>query len=65
MTTSVQRTNHLPPIDFIRTIELIHFETPRSGHLNSEQQTLMSPRRTLFNIKLPPKADSETTPTNS
>ena len=25
----------------------------------------MSPRRTLANTKLPPKADSETTPTNS
>ena len=30
-TTSVQRTAHLPPIDF--AIELIHFESPRSGHL--------------------------------
>ena len=30
-TTSLQRTAHLPPIDF--TIELIHFEPPRSGHL--------------------------------
>ena len=32
-TTSVQRTTHLPPIDF--TIELIHFEPPRSGHLST------------------------------
>ena len=32
-TTSVQRTAHLPPIDF--TIELIHFEPPRSGHLST------------------------------
>ena len=32
-TTSVQRTNHLPPVDF--TIELIHFEPPRSGHLST------------------------------
>ena len=31
-TTSVQRTAHLPPIDF--TIELIHYEPPRSGHLS-------------------------------
>ena len=31
--TSVQRTAHLPPIDF--TIELIHFEPPRSGHLST------------------------------
>ena len=29
--TSVQRTAHLPPIDF--TIELIYYEPPRSGHL--------------------------------
>ena len=26
-------TDHLPPIDF--TIELIHFEPPRSGHLST------------------------------
>ena len=32
-TTSVQRTAHLPPIDF--TIELIHFEPPRSRHLST------------------------------
>ena len=32
-TTSVQWTAHLPPIDF--TIELIHFEPPRSGHLST------------------------------
>ena len=32
-TTSVQRTAHLPLIDF--TIELIHFEPPRSGHLST------------------------------
>ena len=32
-TTSVQRTDHLPPIDF--TIELIHFEPPRNGHLST------------------------------
>ena len=31
----------------------------------SEKQTLMSPRHTLANTKLPPKMDSETTPTNS
>ena len=30
-TTSVQRTTHLPPIDF--TIELIHYDPLRSGHL--------------------------------
>ena len=33
--------------------------------LNSKQRTLMSPRHTLPNTKLPPKVDSETTPTNS
>ena len=32
-TTSLQRTAHLPPIDF--TIELIHYEPPRSGHLST------------------------------
>ena len=32
-TTFLQRTAHLPPIDF--TIELIHFEPPRSGHLST------------------------------
>ena len=32
-TTSLQRTAHLPPIDF--TIELINFEPPRSGHLST------------------------------
>ena len=32
-TTSLQRTAHLPPIDF--TIELIRFEPPRSGHLST------------------------------
>ena len=32
-TTSLQRTAYLPPIDF--TIELIHFEPPRSGHLST------------------------------
>ena len=32
-TTSVQRTTHLPPIDF--TIKLIHFEPPRSGHVST------------------------------
>ena len=53
-TTSVQRTDHLPPID-------------RTTNLNSEQRTLMSPRCTLIITKLPPKTDSETiaTPTNS
>ena len=30
--------------------------------LNSEQRTLISPRRTLANTKLPPKTDSEATP---
>ena len=30
-TTSLQRMAHLPQLDF--TIELIHFEPPRSGHL--------------------------------
>ena len=29
-TTSLQQTDHLPPTDF--TIDLIHFEPPRSGH---------------------------------
>ena len=33
LTISVQRTAYLPPIDF--TIELIHFEPPRSGHLST------------------------------
>ena len=32
-TTSLQRTVHLHPIYF--TIELIHFEPPRSGHLST------------------------------
>ena len=32
-TTSLQRTAHLPPIDF--TTELIHYEPPRSGHLST------------------------------
>ena len=31
--TSLQGTAHLPPIDF--TIELIHYEPPRSGHLST------------------------------
>ena len=31
--------------------------------LNSEQRTLTSPRRTLANTKLPPRTDSEITPT--
>ena len=30
--------------------------------LNSEQRTLVSPRRTQANTKLPPKTDSEATP---
>ena len=33
--------------------------------LNSEQWTLMNPRHTLASTKLPPKTDSETTPTNN
>ena len=61
-TTAVQRTTHLLPIDF--TIKLIHYEPPRRGHLNSEQRTLISPRCTFIaNTKLPPKTDSEATPT--
>ena len=40
-TTSLQQTDDLPPIDF--TIELVRFKPPGSGHLNSVQQTLMSP----------------------
>ena len=32
-TTSLQQTAHLPPID--STIELIHFEPPRSGHFST------------------------------
>ena len=32
-TTSLQRTDHLPLIDF--TIELLHFERPRSGDLST------------------------------
>ena len=32
-TTPLQQTAHLPPIDF--TIELIHYEPPRSGHLST------------------------------
>ena len=55
-TISVQRTAHLPPINF--TIELIHFEPPRSGHLNSEQRTLISPQVTGLAVKLLPKTDS-------
>ena len=57
-TTSVQRTAHLPPIDF--TIELIYkFRTSeKRTPLNSEQRTLISPQRTLANTKLPPKTDS-------
>ena len=50
-TTSVQRTDQMPPID--ASIEIIHFKPPRSGYpLNSEQWTLMGPRRTLTNKKL-------------
>ena len=41
-TTSVQRTGHLPPIDF--TIELT---SEKRTPLNSEQRTQISPRRTL------------------
>ena len=63
-TTSVQWIDHLTLIDF--TIELIHFKPPKKRTpLNSKQRTLMSPRHTLANTKLPPKVDSETTPTNS
>ena len=32
-------------------------------YLNSEQRTLIRPGRTLANTKLPPKTDSEATPT--
>ena len=60
-TTSVQRTANLPLIDF--TIELIHFESEKRTPLNSEQRTLIRPRRTLTNTKLPPKTDSKVTPT--
>ena len=60
-TTSVQRTAHLPPIAF--TIELIHYEPSRSGHLNSEQRILISHRLNLANTKLPPKMGGEATPT--
>ena len=61
-TASVQWMAHLSPIDF--TIELIHFEgSKKRTPLNSEQRTLISPRHTLANIKLPLKMDSEVTPT--
>ena len=57
-TTSVQRTVHLPPIDF--SIELNTFRTSeKRTPLNSDQRTLISPQRILANTKLPPKTDSE------
>ena len=63
-TTSVQRTDPLPPIDF--TIELIHFQTSKKQTpLNSIQRALIGPRLTLANAKIHPKTDSETTPTDS
>ena len=66
-TASVQRTDHLPLTDF--TIELIHFELLRSEHLSTpNNEHWWAPdngRHTLANTKLPPKVDSDTTPTNS
>ena len=44
--------------------ELIHFKPPRlEAILNSVQWTLIRPRLTLANTKLPPKTDTETTST--
>ena len=59
-TTSLQRTAHLTPIDF--TIDTFRTSEKRTP-LNSEQQTLIRPQRTLANTKLPPKTDSKATPT--
>ena len=52
-TTSVERTAHLPPVDF--TFQTSEKWTP----LNSEQRTLISSQCTLANTKLPPKTDSK------
>ena len=63
-TTSVQWDRSLATDWFYRstnTFQTSEKQTP----LNSVQWTLISPRLTLTNTKLPPKADSETTPTDS
>ena len=54
-TISVQRTDHLPPVDF--TTELIHFEPPRSRHLSTPNNGHLS----VPNIPqpIPLKMDSE------
>ena len=59
-TTSLQRTAHLPLIDF--TIELIHYEPPRSGHLSTPNNGHKSGPDVPW-PKLPPITDSEATPT--
>ena len=61
-TTSGQWEGCLHPFDF--TIELIHLEPPRSGHLSTLYNRHISPRLTLANTKLPSKTDSETMPTD-
>ena len=59
-TTSVQRTAHLPRLTHTTNI---FRTTEKQTPLNSKQWTLISPRRTLANTKLPPKMNSEVTPT--
>ena len=69
--------NNSGPRTLVRIVEVsviggVHFRrfhcnTLRTSEkrtpLNSEQWTLIRPRRTLANTKLPPKTDSEATPT--
>ena len=63
-TTSVQWDRSLATDWFYRSTNT--FQTSEKQiPLNSVQWTVISPRLTLTNTKLPPKADGETTPTDS
>ena len=60
-TTSLQRTYHLPLIDFTIYRTNTFRTTEKQTPLNSVQRTLMSSRLTLANTKLLSETDSETT----
>ena len=59
-TTSVQRTNSMPPIAL--PIEIVHLEPPSSGHLSTPDNGQPAcPQKTAICTKLPPKADGDKT----
>ena len=64
-TTSVQRTNSVPPIAL--PIEIVHSEPPRSGHLSTPDNGQPArPQRTVISVQnnLQKRTEAKTASTN-